>query len=123
MPHIIGIIEAHDEVAAALEAVVTSANFSAVVAPSLEHLRAAGVTPAALLVRIAFEGLGDPTHAALATLPAKHPPIVALAWSAEEAAEAMRLKCDVVLQGPADVGRLCEALATACSLRASAGSE
>ena len=69
------------------------------------------MTPAAIIVRIAFEGIGDPPHAAVERLPPlNRPPVVAIAWADAEIREAQRLKCDVVLHAPDDVGRLCEAL-------------
>ena len=103
------IIERRPEVAAALQDVITSANYRARVIPHLERLTDLGMTPAAIVVRIAFEG-DDPAHAALEKLPPNRPPIIALAWEDDEVAEAHRLKCDVVLRGAREVGQLCEAL-------------
>src|SRR5262245_648466 len=109
MRPIILIIEPHSEVASALEGVITSANYKAVVTPHLECLADLGELPAAIVVRIAFEG-AVPAHAAIEKLPANHPPVLAIAWDDAEAAEAKRLKCDVVLGPPRGVRRLCEAL-------------
>lgn len=109
MSPVILIIEPRPEVAAALQDVVTSANYRARVIPHLEQLSDIGAQPAAIIVRIAFEG-SEPAHAAIAKLPPSHPPIIAIAWEAAEIAEATRLKCDVVLRGAKDVGRLCEEL-------------
>ena len=104
------IIEPRREVADAIEEVITSAHYQAMVVPHLEQLGDLGVTPAAIIVRIAFEGVSEPAHAAIARLPPNRPPIVAIAWEEHEVAEAMRLNCDVVLRGARDVGHLCEAL-------------
>jgi hypothetical protein len=111
MSHVILIIEPRPEVASALQEVVASANYRAVVIPHLERLGDLAVSPAAIIVRIAFEG-SEPAHRAIARLPpANRPPIVAIAWEEDEIAEAHRLNCDVVLHGPRDVSRLCEVLA------------
>jgi hypothetical protein len=106
---VILIIEPRREVAAALEDVITSARYTALVVPHLEQLADLDVTPAAIVVRIAFEGM-EPAHAAIGRLPAHRPPVVAIAWEEAEVAEARRLKCDVVLRAPHEVSRLCEAL-------------
>ena len=109
MQPVILIIEPRPEVAAALEEVVTSANYRTRVIPHLEQLADVRPEPAAIIVRIAFEG-SEPAHSAVARLPPAHPPIIAIAWEDEEVAEATRLKCDVVLRGAKDVGKLCEVL-------------
>ncbi len=109
MRPVILIIEPRREVASALEEVITSANYTAIVIPHLERLADLGETPAAIIVRIAFEGL-VPAHAAIEKLPANRPPVLAIAWDDEEAAEAERLKCDVVLRAHGGVSHLCEAL-------------
>jgi hypothetical protein len=109
MRPVILIIEARREVASALEEVITSAHYDAVVIPHLERLADLGETPAAIVVRIAFEGV-VPAHAAIEKLPANRPPVLAIAWNDEEAAEAERLKCDVVLRSRLGVSHLCEAL-------------
>ena len=103
------IIEPRHEVAAALQDVLASASYVTMVRPHLERLADLGDTPAAIVVRIAFEGL-EPAHKALERLPANRPPIIAIAWDDAEIAEANRLKCDVVLHAPQDVSHLCEAL-------------
>lgn len=103
------IIEPRREVADALEDVIASARYNTRVVPHLERLADIGDAPAAIVVRIAFEGL-EPAHIAIERLPPSHPPVVAIAWEDEEVAEATRLKCDVVLRGPGEVNRLCEAL-------------
>jgi hypothetical protein len=108
MQPIILIIEPRPEVAAALREAVTQANYRARVVPHLERLSDLGVTPAAIIVRVTFEGR-EPAHAAIGRLPAVRPPIIAIAWKDEEAAEAVRLNCDVVLRAR-DVGRLYEVL-------------
>ena len=74
------IIEARSEVAAALEAVLAAANLTAVVVPHLEKLSDVEIVPAAILVRIAFESVSEPPHAAIRRLPPKRPPVVAIAW-------------------------------------------
>lgn len=106
------IIEPSPEVAAALEEVVNSAKYHAVVRPYVDRLSDLGVTPAAIIVRITFDGFSEPPHASIARLPANRPPIIAIAWEEAELEEARRLKCDIVLHAPDDVGRLCEALSS-----------
>lgn len=110
MPHNILIIEPRREVAEALADVVTSAHYGAVVRPHVERLSDLGFTPAAIIVRIAFEGISEPPHAALERLLPNRPPVVAIAWEDVEIAEAERLKCDVVLRAPDGVSQLCDAL-------------
>jgi hypothetical protein len=104
------IIEARSEVAAALEAVLAAANIAAVVVPHLETLSDVEIAPAAILVRIAFESVSDPPHAAIGRLPPERPPIVAIAWADDELEEARKLKCDVIIHAPHDLPRLCETL-------------
>ena len=103
------ILEPRPEVAAALEDVINSAHYVAIVAPYLDSLSDLEVPPAAIVVRITFEGASEPAHAALARIQ-ERPPVVALASDAEEIAEATRLGCEVVLHAPHEVGRLCEEL-------------
>lgn len=110
MPPNILIIEPRREVADALADVVTSANYGAIVRPHVERLADLGFTPAAIIVRIAFEGISEPPHAALERLVPNRPPVVAIVWEDVEVAEAERLKCDVVLRAPDGVSRLCDAL-------------
>jgi hypothetical protein len=109
MPPSILILEPRRDVASALEGVVNSANYVAIVAPHLERLSDLPVPPAAIIVRISFESVSEPPHVALGRL-RDRPPVVAIAWADEEIAEATRLKCDVVLRAPADVSRLCQVL-------------
>jgi hypothetical protein len=103
------ILEPRPDVAAALEDVVNSANYVAIVAPHLERISDLEVPPAAIIVRISFEGTSEPPHAALGRL-RDRPPVVAIAWEDEEVAEATRLGCEVVLKAPREVSRLCEVL-------------
>lgn len=110
MPATILIIEPRPEVAKALEDVVTSARYVAFVTPQLVELSDLGISPAAIVVRIAFEGIGEPAHSAIAHLPPNHPPVIAIAWDEREAAEAERLKCEVILKGPRELSQLCRAL-------------
>jgi hypothetical protein len=105
------IIEARREVAAALEAVIESANLTAMVVSHLERLSDLEVAPAAILVRIAFESISDPPHAAIKRLPRVRPPVIAIAWEEDELAEAREMKCDAILHAPHDISRLCETLA------------
>lgn len=106
------IIEPRREVADALEEVVTSANYHAIVRAHVESLTDIGITPAAIIVRISFEGISDPPHAALERWRINRPPVVAIVWEDAEAKEAQRLHCEVVLQAPNDVSRLCDALSS-----------
>ncbi len=110
MRPVVLIIESRKEVAAALEAAIALANVEPVVVPHLERLSDVPHTLAAIVVRIAFEGVGDPQHAAIERLPRNRPAIVAIAWEENELQEARRLKCDVVLHAPYDIRRLCETL-------------
>lgn len=110
MRPVILILEKRREVADALEEVVTSARYLAVVRPYLASLADLGATPSAIIVRITFEGVGEPTHAAIRHMPPNRPPVIAIAWEDDEVDEALRLKCDIVLKAPDDVGRLCDAL-------------
>ena len=122
MRPIVLIIEPRPEVAEALADVVISASFTPVVRPHVECLADFATAPAAIIVRIAFDdGIGEPAHAAIARLPLDRPPVVAIAWEEREIAEAERLKCDVVLRAPGEVGRLCDALMTVVSGRSSEG--
>jgi hypothetical protein len=114
MRPVILIVETRPEVAAALEEVVTSAGYSAIVRPHVECLADLGVTPSAIIVRIAFEGVGEPQHMSVARL-RQRPPVVAIAWEKNEVAEGARMRCDVVLKAPDDVGRLCDALTAVIS--------
>ena len=111
MPPVVLIVESRKEVAAALEAAVGLSNFAAVVVPHLERLSDIPHTIAAIVVRIAFEGIGEPTHAAIERLPRHHPPVIAIVWAEDdELAEARRLKCEVVLRAPHDIMRLRDTL-------------
>jgi hypothetical protein len=103
------ILETRRDIAIALEGVVNSANYVAIVAPHLERLSDLAVPPAAIIVRISFESTSEPAHAALARL-IDRPPVVAIAWAEDEVAEARRLGCEVVLRAPQEVSQLCEAL-------------
>jgi len=110
MPPVVLILEARTEVASALEAAIALANLTPIVIPHLERLSDVPYVPAAIVVRIAFESVNDPPHAAIARLPRDRPPVVAIAWAEDELEEARRLKCDVVLHAPHDINRLCETL-------------
>ena len=104
------ILEARREVSEALQSVIASANFIPIVVPHLERLSDLAITPAAIVVRIAFETPSDPPHAALERLAPNRPPVVAIAWEEHELEEARRLKCDVILHAPHDICRLCDTL-------------
>jgi hypothetical protein len=110
MPATVLILEARKEVSEALQAVIASANFIPVVVAHLERLSDLPVTPAAIVVRIAFESAGDPPHVALERLAPNRPPVVAIAWEEDELDEARRLNCDVILHAPRDICRLCDSL-------------
>lgn len=110
MPPAILILEPRREVANALEDVVASARYVPIVRPYVDRLPDLGVTPAAIIVRVAFDSISEPPHAALERLPMR-PPVVAIVWEDDEYAEAQRLGCDVILRAPDDVSHLCEALA------------
>jgi hypothetical protein len=83
---------------------VASSDFHPIVRRHVDSIGDLGVTPATIVVRI---GHGD-----VSTLPPDRPPIVAIVSSDEEAEEARRLRCEVVLRAPAEIRRLCEALRT-----------
>jgi len=110
MPPTVLIIESRAEVAAALEMTIAQANLIPIVVPYLERLSDIPHHVAAIVVRIAFESVSDPPHAAIERLPRERPPILAIAREDCELEEARRLKCDVVLHAPHDIGRLCETL-------------
>jgi hypothetical protein len=104
------IIEARREVAAALKAVIEAIDLQAMVVPHLERLSDLEFTPAAIVARIAFEGIGDPPHAAIRRLPGHRPPVVAIAWEEDELAEARTLHCDAIIHAPNESWRLGETL-------------
>jgi hypothetical protein len=101
MRHVL-IIEPHDELAAAMEQVVASADFVPIVRRHVQTMSDLGVMPSTIVVRI---GHGD-----VSTLPPDRPPIIAIVSNDEEALEARRLRCEVVLRAPAEIRRLCEVL-------------
>jgi hypothetical protein len=96
------IIEPHDELATAMEKVIATAHYAPIVRRHLDSLDDLGITPATIVMRIG--------HADVSRLPAHRPPIVAIASSDEDVAEASRLRCEVVLHGPGEIKRLCEAV-------------
>ena len=104
------IIESHREVAAALEDVVNSTRYVGVVRPYVERLSDVGFAPAAIIVRVVFEGVGEPTHLSVERLGPNRPPVVAIAWEDAAVVEAERLKCDVVLHAPREIARLADVL-------------
>jgi hypothetical protein len=110
MAPVVLIIEARKEVAEALESAIALANVTPVVVPYVERLADMPNRPAAIVVRIAFESVSEPPHAAIARLGRDRPPVVAIVREDKELAEAQRLKCDVVLRAPDDIPRLCETL-------------
>jgi hypothetical protein len=111
MTPVVLIIEPRREVAAALELAIAMSNLSPFVVQHLERLSDIPHAVSAIVVRIAFEGVGDPAHMAIERLASdRRPPVVAIAWEEAEVAEARRMKCDVVLHGPHDINRLCETL-------------
>lgn len=110
MSPLVLIIEARKEVAEALESAIALANLTPIVVSHVERLADLPHTPAAIVVRIAFESVSEPPHAAIARLGRERPPVVAIVREDDELAEAHRLKCDVVLRAPDDIPRLCETL-------------
>jgi hypothetical protein len=110
MPPIVLIIEARKEVADALESAIALADLEPVVVPYVDRLGDVPCTPAAIVVRIAFESVSEPPHAAIGRLGRERPPVIAIVREEEEVAEARRLQCDVVLRAPDDIPRLCEAV-------------
>ena len=113
MRPVVLIIEPRPEVADALAEVVHSVSYAAMVRPYIERLTDLEVMPSAIIVRVAFESVGEPAHAAVARLPREHPPVIAIAWEERELKEAKRMKCDVVLRAPDEVSRLGRALTDA----------
>jgi hypothetical protein len=108
MSPVVLIIEARKEVAEALESAIAMANMTPVVVPYVEQLGDVPYSPAAIVVRIAFEGVSEPPHAAIGRLGRERPPVVAIVREDKEVDEARRLRCDVVLRAPEDIPRLCE---------------
>jgi hypothetical protein len=101
MRHVL-IIEPHDELAAAFEEVVVSARYLPIVRRHLDSLDDIDVWPSTILMRVG--------HAAVSGLPVDRPPIVAIASTDAEVAEAERLRCEVVLRAPGEIRRLREVL-------------
>jgi len=104
------IVETHPEMAAAFEDVIAFANFTPIVISHVDGLADIVVPPAAIVVRIDLDAPTPSPHTGLEQLPAGRPPVVAIAWTDEEVAEANRLGCEVVLRAPDEVKRLCAAL-------------
>jgi hypothetical protein len=104
------IIEPRREVADALQDVVMSAHYLPVVRPSMQRLTDLGFTPAAIIVRVTFEGITEPPHAAIAELPLNRPPVIGIAWGEAEVTEAKRIGCNVILRAPDEVSRLLDTL-------------
>lgn len=96
------IIEPHDELAAAFADVLASANYTPIVRRHVHSLDDIGPRPATIVLRIG--------HADVSRLPPDRPPIVAIASTDADVEEARRLRCEVVLRGPSEIKRLCEAL-------------
>jgi alkanesulfonate monooxygenase SsuD/methylene tetrahydromethanopterin reductase-like flavin-dependent oxidoreductase (luciferase family) len=96
------IIEPHAELATALEKAIASASYTPVVRRHVDSLDDLDFTPVTIVMRIG--------HADVSHLPSQRPPIVAIASSDEDVAEAARLRCEVVLHGAPEIRRLCEAL-------------
>ena len=103
------ILESRRDVADALQDVITSAHYRAIVRAHIDHLDSLDDRPAAIVTRITSVGVGEPSYRAIEKLHGR-PPVVAIAWADDEVAEAIRLKCEVVLRAPAEVGRLFEVL-------------
>lgn len=112
MRPLILIIEPRREIAEALNDLLASNRFLTVVMPYVDRLEDLDVTPDAVLVRVTFEGISEPAHAAVARMPANRPPVVAIVSAADEHTEALRLNCNAVLRAPKEIGRLCEVLGT-----------
>jgi hypothetical protein len=102
MPPPILIIEPHPELAAAFAAVVSSASYTPQVRPHVQSLTDLGVRPAVIVIRIG--------HGTLPLLGPDRPPIVAIAATEADAAEAERLGCDVVLHGAVEICKFLSAL-------------
>lgn len=96
------IIEPHDELAIAFQEVVGAALYTPLVRRHVESLGDLGVRPASIVLRVG--------HADVSSLPADRPPVVAIAFSEDDVAEAERQRYEVVLRAPGEVHRLCEAL-------------
>jgi len=103
------VLESRRDIADALQDVITSAHYRAIVRPHIDHLDSLDDRPAAIVTRITSVGVGEPAYRAIEHLHGR-PPVVAIAWADDEVAEAIRLKCEVVLRAPAEVGRLYEVL-------------
>lgn len=114
------ILESRRDVADALHDVLTSAHYHAIVRPHIDHLDTLDEPPAAIVTRITSVGVGEPSYRAIEHLQGR-PPVVAIAWGDDEVAEAIRLKCDVVLRAPMEIGRLCDELMRIVSAAGRAG--
>ena len=104
------IIEPRQEVADAIAEAIASAQYEPIVRAHLESLDDVGMTVAAIVIRVVFEGVSEPAHAAISRLPPSRPPVVAIARRDEEIAEARRLACDIILSGPGSISQLCAVL-------------
>ena len=104
------ILESRRDVADALHDVLTSANYRVIVRPHVERLADLELRPAAIVTNIASQDESAPSYAAIEQMRDDRPPVVAIAWGEHGIREAARLKCDVVLRAPGEVGRLCDAL-------------
>lgn len=102
MPPPILIIEPHPELAAAFAAVVTSASYTPLVRPHVQSLSDLGVQPAAIVIRIG--------HGSVPVPGPDRPPIVAIATTDADVAEAERLGCNVTLRGAEEICKLVPAL-------------
>jgi hypothetical protein len=105
------IAEPHQEMAGALEDVVTMAGCVPVRVSRCESVRILSPEPAAIVVRVATEmPLGSP-HLGLEHLGSgRRPLIVALASNDADVAEAERLHCEVIAREPHQVQMLYDTL-------------
>lgn len=101
MLHVL-IVEPHAEVATAFEQAIASASYVPVVRSHVESLADIGITPALIVMRLG--------HADLSHLPPDRPPILAIASTEADLAEASRLRCEMVLHGPREMRRLFDAV-------------
>lgn len=108
MVHVL-IIEPHVELATAFEKAIACASYAPLVRRHVDSLDDLDVRPDTIVMRIG--------HADVSNLPPHRPPIVAIAATDEDVAEASRLRCEVVLHGPAEIKRLCEAVRTVTQRR------
>jgi hypothetical protein len=112
------IAEPHHGIACALEDVVTLAGCVPITVRGLDSVSALDCRPLAIVLRIATEmSFAARDGDLLSATRGAHPPIVALASTEADVAEAARLDCAVIAQAPHQVRMLYDTLLHLASSR------